>query len=424
MSRLKHVTGWAYWSLAGVALVLFASGSQLTRLSIGQLSISALITILVSITLMLIAFIYFVSQWRTFGINFLFNNNPGSLIYVIPIVVFLGYVSLSLFAKPVTQGFQNWLSMCLFGIGLIVFSFMATKRQRTLTFWGIFWVSGFFAAVSLVYFLLNNPYIDGRAYAMTAVVGLAAIIPLTIQRTFSKIIPALIFLAILFSASRIATLAALFVIGFIWFDPNTSKIKNTFRMLFSYFVASVITVITYLIVPSTQKRLEAGDQAIVIGPSGGEIINESSNSVHALVPKPIVINTNGRIDAWREFIGTVKSPQDFIVGQGTGSSAVYGQQHLPYFPQVLNEYLRVFLDNGLLGLVLFIAVFSALFVAVLKPLKNVGIYQLSGFLVLMASSIIAITDGQFIYPFTALTSGLVVGLALLERAQNTYRRPI
>lgn len=188
-------------------------------------------------------------------------------------------------------------------------------------------------------------------------------------------------------------------------------------MLVSYFFASFITVFAYLFVPSTKERVEAGDQGLVINPGaslggGGGDSNGASNAIST----PIVINTNGRVDAWREFLDTVKTPEDILWGQGTGATASYGQKHLPYFPQVLNEYLRVFLDNGVIGLILFLTVFITLLIAILKPLKAVGPYQMSGFLVLLASSVVAITDGQFIYPFTALTSGLIVGLALMERA--------
>lgn len=406
---------WAYWSLAFVSVVLIATGSQITRLSFGSISISALITAAVSATLFVISAILVVTKSRKDGIKLRQITQSGAAIYIIPIVAFLSYVALSLFSDPTTQGFQNLLSMSLFGIGLIVFSILGNQHLRKLTYFGIYWGSAFFSLVSILFVLIQDPFIDGRAFAMTAVVGLAAVIPLTVGKHFAKLVPILIFVAILFSASRIATLAALIVIGFIGYNSSAGKLKNIAYMVFSYMIASSLTVLAYLVMPALQKRLETGDQALVIdaGLNGG-----ASNTVSHLVPKPIVINTNGRIDAWREFLGTVKTPQDIFLGQGTGSSAVFGQQHLPYFPQVLNEYLRVFLDNGVIGLILFIAMIIALFIALMRPLKSVGPFQMSGFLVLMASSVVAITDGQFIYPFTALTSGLVVGLGLIERARS------
>ena len=83
---------WAYWSIALIAVVLFATGSQITRLTIGSISVSALITATVSITLLSISAVLLVAKSRKDGIKLRQITRHGAALYITPVVVFLSYV--------------------------------------------------------------------------------------------------------------------------------------------------------------------------------------------------------------------------------------------------------------------------------------------------------------------------------------------
>jgi O-antigen ligase len=420
--KSKHFLNCLLIGVALVAIFFFSTGSQVTRISFSGVSLSATLTVITA--LLLSAGVIFLVRhlWIRSGTKNFFKYLFFDSFFALPIFLFLLFSLFSLFLAPSLQGLQNFLTIALFGLSIVIFSLAASEKLRGQIFQGIIWATIVFSLASLFLWSLGSEYIDNRSFAMTAVIGLSAVIPFWNRNIITRIAPFVIFTAILLSASRIATLAAIVVFGFIALQKNASFIKNALRMTVVYLFASLASALVYLLVPVTNARLNVGDQGLVIDPGANlkpssEEISQVSDSTTPL----IVVNTNGRIEAWSEFLSTMKTPVDFIFGRGTGSSAVYGQENLPYFSQVLNEYLRVYLDNGLFGLILFITLLVMLFAAVLKPLKNFGEYQLAGLLALIAGSIVALTDGQFIYPFTSLTMGVVVGLALIERSQQRFK---
>ena len=415
--KSKHFLNSLLIVVASVAIFFFSTGSQVTRISFGEVSFSATLTVITALLLSAGVIVLVRHLWIRSGTKNFFKYLFFDSFFALPIFLFLLFSLFSLFLAPSLQGLQNFLTMALFGLSIVIFSLAASEKLRGQIFQGILWATIVLSLASLFLWSLGSEYIDNRSFAMTAVVGLSAVIPFWNRNIITRIAPFVIFTAILLSASRIATLAAIVIFGFIALHKNASFIKNALRMTVVYLFASLASALVYLLVPVTNARLNVGDQGLVIGPGAKLKMFQVSDSTTPL----IVVNTNGRIEAWSEFLSTMKTPVDFIFGRGTGSSAVYGQDNLPYFSQVLNEYLRVYLDNGLFGLILFITLLVMLFAAVLKPLKNFREYQLAGLLAIIAGSIVALTDGQFIYPFTSLTMGVVLGLALIERSQQRFK---
>ena len=126
----------------------------------------------------------------------------------------------------------------------------------------------------------------------------------------------------------------------------------------------------------------------------------------------MIVNTNGRIDAWTELLTTVTSPADWLFGKGSGASAIYTRDHMSAFPQSLNQYLRILIDNGAVGLFIFLAGITCLVIGLWRGGGFTSPLNQAGLLVIFVSLIASATDGQLIYPFTVIPAAFVIGLSL------------
>ena len=133
------------------------------------------------------------------------------------------------------------------------------------------------------------------------------------------------------------------------------------------------------------------------------------------------IDWQGRELAWPIIIAAFLAQP--WTGLGLGSSIVVMREHFP--PQVgalvHNEYLRLAVETGVIGVVLFAAAIVIWFVAVLKADRHTGgaarEFTLPALAGLLSWSIIAITDNSFDYyaPYTQFI-GLLVGCCVAAAA--------
>lgn len=146
-----------------------------------------------------------------------------------------------------------------------------------------------------------------------------------------------------------------------------------------------------------------GDRGIEIPLGADGVTGERVVSVAA--------NTNGRSGFWSEVIATLKTPWDYIFGKGVGLGSEYGKELYPCcFPTPLNEYIRVLVDNGIIGLLvtggLVILIWGRLYRSRQRNEAAVGL------LALVSELLLALTESPFIYPFYLFPLTLLIGLGL------------
>ena len=130
----------------------------------------------------------------------------------------------------------------------------------------------------------------------------------------------------------------------------------------------------------------------------------------------VPINATGRAELWES---TLKSYEEFpIFGQGVGSSEklLHDQKFVTSHPH--NDYLRILHDYGAVGLFLWIVGYLKLLIVTWRnwhKSEKVGIpstIHVAAFLLLVALSLIMITDNPIVYGFFMAPIGIVVGTSM------------
>jgi hypothetical protein len=423
---LQKISGGLGVFAVAVTLVLFGTGSRLTSFTVGVLTVSAWITIVIPVCFAVIVLLAVILMARQKGIRECSRSllSAGTGLWFM--LLFVSYSVVALAFQWREEGAQNLLAFGLFALGIYAWA-MTFPETRVSIMWN---VVVYVALGHSVFFVLNKLVgwipIDERSFAMTAVVGLAAATTAPAKNLFLRLAPYVIFFSIVFSASRTTTFAALVMIGLVAFRSPSQGPRRVARVIVAYVFGLVTILLVYWQYPPAQNRLIAGDEAIKV-PSSFLF----SSGVTEQPTVAFAINSNGRFAAWTEFLEMLRTPADWMFGLGPGAAAEYGGEHLTYFPQVLNEYLRILIDNGILGLGLFLIAMVGLFVTLICSKRIPRQYQFGALLTLFALSVVSITDGAFIYPFSTLPSALLVGLALgfLFRArgitaQSTATEPV
>jgi hypothetical protein len=403
-----------------IAGSLLATGSLITRFSVGPLAISAYLTIVVTGFLVValssqIALRRFQSpSWqRLFRSRFFWWP-------LAPLCVFLLWSIFSLIFSVSIPGLQNVMTMAVFIFG-IVFVALNFPGNSILLFWNIMaYATLAHSLFALASNLCDWQIVDNRAFAMTAVVGLAAMVPMRPPNIILRLAPYVVFISILFSASRTSTFAALCIVGLVVLREEKPVKLAAFKGAIIYLGALAVTVITYVFYAPANARLEAGDQGVVLPNLGSPSFTNSSGATNPVTSTgpAFVVNTNGRIDAWTELLSTVKSPVDWLFGQGSGASALYAREHMSAFTQSLNEYLRIYIDTGGVGLLLFLSGIGFLIFGLWRDGGFRASLNQAGLLVIFVTLVASATDGQLIYPFTVIPVAFVIGLALKKVARD------
>ena len=395
----------------GVTFVLFGTGSRITSFNLGPLSVSAWITIVIPVIFAFVLLFSAVIMVGRMGIRLFAHSllaaGTGSLF----LLLFAVYSIVALAAHWRFEGAQNVLSFGLFALGIFAWAMTFPERKVALTWDVVVYVALGQSIFVMLIELAGWNLIDQRSFAMTAVIGLAAAVTVPAKNLFLRFAPYFIFLSIVLSSSRTTTFAALVMMGLVAFRTYSQGLRRVLGIVAAYVFGLLTILVVYSQYGPAKSRLIAGDGAIKIPsipPLG--VLNSSGEFVEPATA--FVINSNGRFDAWTEFLGMLRTPSDWIFGLGPGASAEYGGKHLTYFSQVLNEYLRILIDNGILGLGLFLVAMVGLIVTLLRSQQIPWQYRFGALLTLFSLSVVSFTDGAFIYPFSALPAAMLVGLAL------------
>lgn len=198
------------------------------------------------------------------------------------------------------------------------------------------------AIVQLVVFVaasfLTELSLDSRAFSMSMVLGAALALGRVRQNAGWWGLAFAFLVAISWSGSRITSLAAVVGITFCAFFIGTGAARRILLATIAFALSAITVLVSFYLNLTSRSRIlvpHDPDVSINIG------------DVH------FQLSTSGWLSAWSEFIGLLDGPLVWVFGSGAGGSATLGREILTrWFSQTLNEYLRVLVDFGIVGLVL------------------------------------------------------------------------
>ena len=371
----------------GLTLFIILVESNIVYWTVGGFSVSAYLTLITPFL-----FVLFVAS-QTF-------KNPGLGIYLLlrlaPFLALgvMGLLSLGLNFR--LEGLQNVLAFAVFTLGIAAFALAPGDIvQRAVQVW-----VPTFAAFAAIAFIATQvidtetrfgvEFFSPRQYAMVAVISLAAAVSAPPINRLIQISPYLIVASIIFSASRTTAAIGVLILMTLIVQGNPgigTRLKKLGTILFFLVVSGAIAVLTSR---DVQERVISG--------GGAE--------------QTAILSDSGRFQAWLEFLTMPNTAVDWIFGLGSGASAEYGQREIPFFPQTLNEYLRFLIDNGAIGLGVF--VLGILWLLMKLPLwgKLSNHSSKAAGLAVVGLALISLTDGAFYSYFVVLPASLLVGNGL------------
>lgn len=395
-------------SKRAIIVAIFAASAFVdapTSINAGAISLMGVLTVLFAVALAFLVILELDASWR--GLLHLW---PLSLLFAFSCGQFLsGQISI--------QGAQTlcmqWIFLALIVLvshgeieGIDEVSVARFLEQATLfaslCFFGIFVVQGFgstgVGAIS---------FIQARSYALFALLGIALFAARWALGSRESLWKAagLIFLIAL-SLSRAALVTAVFMLPLS--HLQTISRRNVKRLLGIGVLAAVTLALLVVSIDALRVRF-IGDNTLQDYTSG-----EAS------------VDTSGRLAAWGVTLASyVQSPW---IGQGPGSandliSDVLSRLEIDH---PLNEYLRFLHDEGVFGLLLFLAGAGQLlrlcwhaYQQSLMRESTASAFHLATFLALLAALVTMLTDNTASYIFVMGPLAIMIGTTLRSPFSET-----
>jgi O-antigen ligase len=140
-----------------------------------------------------------------------------------------------------------------------------------------------------------------------------------------------------------------------------------------------------------------------------------------VLPGGIRLSVSGRGTLWQAtWESALQSP---IIGNGVGSARGPVSAVLPGSTHPHNDYLRVFHDLGVVGIVLLVAGLGSAALAAARSLRR-GVARpgfspavhLASLLAVVVLALEMVTDNSLVYPFVIIPVGVIVGASLANTA--------
>lgn len=229
----------------------------------------------------------------------------------------------------------------------------------------------------------------------------------------------LLFMAILVSESRTATVAAVMLAAVTWLIEVTKRLFWVPRRQLSYGVLGAVILALAFGSTSLGTRLESTFEAL---PS---LISDPSSGVARGL-------TQGRSYVWPRLVSfAMENPQRLVFGDGAGAASAVAALITTDNPwdHPHNEFLRVLIDYGAVGLVLMVLLLARMAVMFAARYRASAIKgsrsragPLAGLGALVAFIALMLTDNPLTYPYVMVAFGLIAGLGVShgERVDNDW----
>lgn len=250
--------------------------------------------------------------------------------------------------------------------------------------------------------------ISRRAFALTAMIAIAFLSAYWARlRSSQKLLVGLLVAEVALSGSRTALLVSAVVLAL----AAMTRERGQLRVVATRSIAGVgllYVLVTYW--APLRDRFEEGDG----GSFGG-----------------LKINTSGREYFWANLMRAFR--ENPIFGGGIGEAERVMVRYTPNINQPHNDYLRILVDSGIIGLTLFLVGVAALAYRLwrLAFRDDTNHRELHGaaLLVLIAFLISAYTDNPLVYPFVLYPMVAIIGCSLSwstkgSRAKRIRHRPV
>lgn len=246
--------------------------------------------------------------------------------------IFVLFAGAMLLVTPSFQGVQNWLVWLLFPAVVMAVSASTTAGtfERFMPYWrkAAIFAALAYLAIATVYGLgYADAIYSARGAGWILIIGLAPFIACAAVLGTSKLPAYLIIVASATTLTRAST-----TIGGLMFLALAARGKGFARTLRLTALAAAVATAAYLAVtkvPAIQERFTVGDGQAVGG---------------------VAYNSSGRAALWEvTYKGALESPW---FGHGPGQSQYLIERVFVVIAHPHNEYLRIFYDTGLFGLML------------------------------------------------------------------------
>jgi len=375
-------------ALALVAIAWAASVDVTNHVRLGPVSLSGVATSAFACVLLILVPVIPLSRSRISASHTLSDKDIPARVPV-ALVIFTAWAIFRLVAAPTVEGIQNVSVYVLFVAGIGLTAVTCEKNSAELFHRWLSRVAVLACAMYLASLWAGFPIFSARPFALTALVFLAVLIPNKPTGHIFRLAPYFVAFTVAMSLSRTATVIA---VGMLILIVVRGKARGHVIRGLSRLSAAVLgayLLITYY--TPMHDRFLGGDAALTLG--------------------GIQLNTSGRIQLWQFTMDSAsKSP---IFGQGPGSAADLITARFPNIDHPHNDYLRIYHDFGLIGLLLFVSGYAVLLWTTSRRAHYTnGPVHWAASLGLLAVALSAITDNAFVYPFVMLPLSCLVGLSL------------
>lgn len=374
--------------LLTLALTWMLTVDSLTRVSLGPLSASGVMTLAGGVLCLLLTPVILATKRRP---GYLRRDSGIPLV----LMLFMAYAIVRLALSPSAEGLQNVAvySSFVLAMGVTCVQITATGADRLAR--NMRYIAVVVSLVFLVSFVAGITVYSERAYALVGLIFMAILIPHRPRRIAYRAAPFLVAGVIALSLSRTATVIALVMLVFL-----SVRGKRGFRLLRSALLAAVAAgaafwLITYY--APFRDRFIGGDNAASFG--------------------NVELNTSGRSVLWEMTIRSAEANPLF--GNGPGSATTLISAAFRNISHPHNEYLRLFHDFGYLGAALFvIGVVLLIARTVKRALHSDHPIHWAALMGLLAVVAAAFTDNVIIYPFVMVPLGVIVGASAGLSGEN------
>lgn len=347
----------------------------------------------------------------------LFEHRLRSVMHNLPylsLVCLLFLSSLGALLAPTRSALQNTAVLALFLLGFLV-GYSSFDSLR------LFWLSVVFFGVvmsvlSQVELYLGSDIVHNQQVAQMLLIPQLVSAHMAVNywspmRRFRwdwtgiglSLIPFALFLGIVATGARMPTLVALVILGLSVLRVGVPIGSQVLRFIFSAGIGGVMSV--FVVAGSSFLRSRYSE------PSESLRLGEPAFGIDLALP-----NTNGRFDLWGGLLESHVSFSDYVFGQGPGAAVgISGDMSNPH-----SEYMRFYVDFGVVGLALFVVFLISLIRPGLQFPGSWGTDHLipAGFALVVG--LLALTNSILLYPdFVALGSMLLgAGWSRLQLAHD------
>jgi O-antigen ligase len=311
----------------------------------------------------------------------------------LPLLLFALWALVSVALHPSAFGVQNVAVYATFVATIFVTSRTASLGTATVFLRRFRNVGALVAGIYLALVLAQGPGTEALYSARAVALVLVVVLAVTAATSRNKLLPVLFLATIVLTLSRTAAVVAVCVF-FLSLALRGRFSHRIGRILAVFGIGVGVATVVVLKVAPLRERFLGGDQAVRYD--------------------GVRFNTSGRTQLWSFTWDRAFDHRWLGAGPGDAQNAItqaFGER----IAHPHNDYLRLFNDLGLLGVVLFLLGLVMLLRRIWVRGRVTGRpIHVAAFLALFGTAACAVTDNVLVYSFVMVPLGVLVGLSLAE----------